>query len=147
MVIDYRKLNNITKSDTYSLPLIDEILNQLGKCKYFTLLDLYSGFHQMELDTESQELRAFTANGKKFQFKKMPMGLKNSPALFQRMMNSALSGLTGITCLIYLDDIIVFGGSLQEHNGNLIKTFIKLRENNLKLHPEFIWNWVHYKLI
>lgn len=135
LVIDYRKLNNITKSDTYPLPLIDEILNQLGKCKYFTLLDLYSGFYQMELEEASQEYTAFTANGRKFQFKKMPMGLKNSPASFQRMMNSALSGLTGVSCLLYLDDIIVFGSTLSEHNENLIKTFNNLRKNDLKLQP------------
>lgn len=136
LVVDMRRLNELIVQDVYPLPLIDELLGQLGKAEYFSTVDLYSGFFQLGLDEESQKFTSFTALGKKLEFKKLVMGLKNAPAFFTRVLQRVLTGLVGTSCLIYLDDIVVFGTSLAEHNDNLRKVFDALRLNELKLQPD-----------
>lgn len=133
LVIDYRKLNEKTISDRYPLPNITEILDKLGKCMYFSTLDLASGFHQIEMDPEDVKKTAFTVEGGHFEYVRMPFGLKNAPSTFQRVMDNVLKDLQGKVCLVYLDDIIIFSTSLQEHSENLKKVFDKLREANLKI--------------
>lgn len=134
LVVDFRKLNDITEFDAHPLPNITEILEQLGNSKYFSVLDLATGFHQILLDDESKPLTAFSFEGH-FQFKRLPMGLKSAPATFQRLMNSVLSGLQGIKCLVYLDDIVIYGSSLRDHNEKLTDVFKRLRQHSLKLQP------------
>lgn len=134
LVVDFRKLNDITQSDAHPLPNISEILEQLGTAKYFSVIDLATGFHQILLSEKSKPLTAFSFEGH-FQFKRLPMGLKSSPASFQRLMNTVLSGLHGIKCFVYLDDIVVYGSSLRDHNIKLIEVFQRLRLHNLKLQP------------
>lgn len=136
MVVDLRKLNDLIVQDAYPLPLIDEILGQLGNARYFSVLDLYSGFYQLGLSPESRKYTSFSVNGKKYEFKRLPMGLKNSPAYFTRMMNHVLSGLIGFDCLVYLDDLIIFGATLDEHNEHLRKVLEKLKKFGLKLQPD-----------
>ena len=136
LVVDFRRLNNITKTESYPLPLIDEILGNLGKNKYFSTIDLYSGFFQIEMEEKSKGYTGFTANGEKYEFSRMPMGLKNSPSTFQKVMNNVLTGLTGLSCLVYLDDVVVMGENLQKHNENLRKTLTRLRENGLKIQTD-----------
>lgn len=133
LVIDYRKLNEKTISDRYPIPNITEILDKLGKCNYFSTLDLASGFHQLEMDPRDIEKTAFTVEGGHFEYVRMPFGLKNAPSTFQRVMDNVLKELQGTVCLVYLDDIIVYSTSLQEHVENLKKVFQKLREANLKV--------------
>jgi transposase InsO family protein len=133
MVVDFRKLNEVTEGDEYPLPLIDSIFSQLGRAKYFTVLDLASGFYQMELRKEAREKTAFTVPGGKFKFKRCPMGLKGSPAAFQRMMDCVLTGLNHETCFIYMDDVIVFAENVKEHNKRLDKVLKRLKDNNLKV--------------
>lgn len=82
MVIDYRKLNQKTVSNTFSLPLISDTLDQLGKSKYFSVLDMASGFHQMELDEKSIPKSAFFTEYGHFEFKRTPFGLKTAPSTF-----------------------------------------------------------------
>lgn len=133
LVIDYRKLNDKTISDRYPLPNINDILDKLGKSMYFSTLDLASGFHQIEMDPQDIPKTAFTVEGGHYEYVRMPFGLKNAPSTFQRVMDNVLKELQGTICLVYLDDIIIFSTSLQEHIENLKKVFHKLRTANLKV--------------
>lgn len=136
VVIDYRKLNDITIGDTYPIPQITEILDQLGCSKYFSTLDLASGFHQIKLNDADKEKTAFTVPEGHYHFLRMPFGLKNAPSTFQRLMNSALSGLQGIRCFVYLDDVVCYSHDLDTHIINLKSIFQRMRDFNLKLQPE-----------
>lgn len=140
IVIDYRRLNDVTVSEIYPLPLITDILDQLGHSKYFSTLDLASGFHQLLLNSKDTEKTAFSVTTNsisgQFEFTRMPFGLKNAPSTFQRMMNLVLSGLQGLHCYIYLDDCIVYSHDLETHIQKLEAVFSKLREANLKLQPD-----------
>lgn len=133
LVVDFRKLNEKTLDDKYPIPNISDVLDKLGKCQYFTTLDLASGFYQVEMDPQDIEKTAFNVEHGHFEFLRMPMGLKNSPSTFQRVMDNVLRGLQNDICLVYLDDIIVFSTSLQEHMTNLEKVFQRLRESNFKI--------------
>lgn len=133
LVIDYRKLNEKTVDDKYPLPNITDILDKLGRCQYFSTLDLASGFHQIEVHPRDTSKTAFTVEHGLYEFVRMPFGLKNAPATFQRVMDHVLRGLIGTCCLVYMDDIIVFSTSLQEHLENLRKIFSALRKANLKI--------------
>lgn len=134
LVVDFRKLNDVTESDAYPLPNITEILDQLGRSKYFTVIDLAHGFHQVLLSEESRPLTAFSYFDH-YQFKRLPFGLKGSPATFQRLINNVLSGINGLKSFVYMDDICVYGSSLDDHNHKLIEVFERLRKHNLKLQP------------
>ena len=136
VVIDYRKLNEVTVDDKYPIPNIEEILDQLGRSKYFTTLDLASGFHQIPLNDDDSKKTAFTTPFGHYEYTRMPFGLKNAPATFQRLMNTVLSGLQGLQCFVYLDDIVIHAASIQEHEIKLRKIFDRLRLNNLKLQPD-----------
>lgn len=133
LVIDFRKVNEKTIDDKYPIPNITDVLDKLGRCQYFTTLDLASGFYQVEMDHCDVEKTAFNVENGHYEFLRMPMGLKNSPSTFQRVMDNVLKDLQNTVCLVYLDDIIVFSTSLQEHIINLEKVFLKLRESNFKI--------------
>ena len=147
LVIDYRKLNEQTIGDAYPIPNISDILDQLGQSKYFTTLDLASGYHQIEMHPQDAEKTAFSIPLGHYEFNRMPFGLKNAPSTFQRLMNTVLSGLQGTRCLVYLDDIVIFADSLQNHNKKLIEIFERLKKFNLKIKPskcEFLRKEVIY---
>ena len=147
VVIDYRKLNDITIGDSYPIPNISEILDQLGKCKYFSTLDLASGFHQINMDPNDSAKTAFSVPTGHYEFTRMPFGLKNAPSTFQRLMNTALSGLQGIQCFVYLDDIVIYSYDIPSHINNLSNVFYRLRQFQLKLQPdkcEFLRKEVSY---
>lgn len=133
LVVDFRKVNEKTIDDKYPIPNITDVLDKLGKCQYFTTLDLASGFYQVEMDPADIHKTAFNVENGHYEFLRMPMGLKNSPSTFQRVMDNVLRGLQNEVCLVYLDDIVVFSTSLQEHIINLEKVFKKLRESNFKI--------------
>lgn len=136
VVIDYRLVNKRIQDDKFPLPNITEILDSLAGAIYFSALDMAQGFYQLELDDQSRPITAFTVPGcGQFQLKRLPMGLKISPSAFSRMMTIAMSGLHFSQCLIYLDDLIVFGRNLAEHNINLHSVLSKMRDVNLKLNP------------
>lgn len=136
IVIDYRKLNDITVGDAYPLPNIEYILDQLGHSKYFTTLDLANGFHQIKMKESDIEKTAFSTGYGHYEFTRMPFGLKNSPSTFQRLMNTVLTGLQGLECFVYLDDIVIYASSIEEHSRKLKLIFSKLRENTLLLQPD-----------
>lgn len=133
LVIDYRKLNLKTIDDRYPIPNITEILDKLGRCQYFTTLDLASGFHQIEVHPDDVQKTAFSVDHGLYEFVRMPFGLKNAPATFQRVMDHVLKDLIGKCCLVYMDDIIIFSASLQEHLVNLSKVLQALEKVNLKI--------------
>lgn len=136
IVVDYRKLNEKTIDDKFPIPNIEEILDRLGRSTHFTTLDLKSGFHQIEVDPKDRQKTAFSTEKGHFEFVRMPFGLKNAPSTFQRAMTNILSDLIGKCCLVYLDDIIIFGNSLQQHLENLDKVLKRLIEANLKIQPD-----------
>ena len=105
--VDYRKVNGITRKDAYPLPRVDDTLDTLSGSKWFTTLDLISGYWQVELEEKDREKTAFCTPDGLFEFKVMPFGLCNAPATFQRLMDMVLAGLQWANCLVYLDDIIV----------------------------------------
>lgn len=135
VVIDYRQLNKKIENDKFPLPCIDEILDALSGAVYFSHLDLYQGYYQVELDKDSRPYTAFTTDRGQFQMTRLPMGLKVSPNSFSRAMTLAMSGLNYENCFVYLDDLIVFGNNLSNHNINLVKVLQRLRKVNLKLNP------------
>ncbi|GBL73575.1 Retrovirus-related Pol polyprotein from transposon 297 [Araneus ventricosus] len=134
--VDYRKLNEITKKDSYHLPRIDDTLDALNGSQWFTTLDLKSGYWQVEVRPEDREKTAFTTGQGLWQFKVMPFGLCNAPATFERLMETVLRGLSSEACLVYLDDIIIVGRTFEEHLSNLRKVFQRLQNANLKLSPK-----------
>ena len=147
MVVDYRNLNQVTIGDSFPLPLITDIVDSLGSAKFFSTLDCAMGYYQIPLNPDSQSKTAFSTHKSHFHFLRMPMGLKGAPATFQRLMNYIMSGIQGVRALIYLDDIIVYGRTVQEHNDGLVEVFDRLREHNLKLQIdkcEFLRDSVNY---
>lgn len=135
IVIDYRKLNDKTVGAAYPLPNIEDI-DQLGHAQYFTTLDLASGFHQIPLNPKDIPKTAFSTLSGHYEYLRMPFGLKNAPSCFQRLMNNVLMGLTHNQCFVYLDDVVIYGSSLEDHNRKLKNVFSRLRNSNLKLRPD-----------
>ena len=133
--VDYRKLNLITQKDVYPLPRIDTCLDTLSGAVWFSTFDLRSGFHQVKVHPRDVNKTTFVCHRGTFRFPRMPFGLCNAPATFQRLMDTVLMGLNFDICLAYLDDIIVFSHDLSSHMERLEKLFQRLREANLKLKP------------
>ena len=137
LCIDYRMLNDRTIKDSYALPRIDEIFDSLHGARYFTTIDMKSGYHQVEVEEEHKERTGFTVGPLGFwEYNRMPFGLTNSPASYSRLMNECLGSLNMTICIIYLDDLIIFSNTFDEHMERLDKVFTKLKECNLKLAPE-----------
>lgn len=136
IVVDYRKLNEITIDDKYPLPNIDSILDKLGKAQYFSSLDLAKGYHQILIAEKDIEKTAFITPAGLYEFVRMPFGLKNAPATFQRLINEILREYINKICVVYLDDILIFSTTLEEHLNSLEKIFKKLTEHNLKIQAD-----------
>lgn len=136
LVIDYRKINSKTISDKYPIPDTSTVLANLGNNKYFTTLDLASGFHQIPMAPKDIEKTAFSVNNGKYEFVRLPFGLKNAPSIFQRVMDDILREHIGKICHVYIDDIIIFGKTFEEHLENL-KTILETLQNaNFKIQPD-----------
>ena len=134
--LDMRILNTKTIRDSYSLPRIDSTLNVLSGSKWFSVLDLKSGYWQVPLAEEDKCKTAFTVGPLGFwECERMPFGLTNAPATFQRLMENCMGDLHLSYCLLYLDDIIVFSSSYEEHLVRLEAIFAKLKDARLKLSP------------
>ena len=134
--VDYRRLNTVTKLDVHPLPpRIDDSLDLLAGTRYFSSLDLASGYWQVGMGGESQEKTAFVTHAGLYEFAVMPFGLCNAPATFQRLMEEVLRGLAREKCLIYLDDVLVMGRTFDEHLNNLREIFMRLSRAGLRLKP------------
>ena len=132
MCVDFRFLNKKVRPVSHPLPLIDDTLSMLGKAKYFTTLDLKSGYWQVKLEEDSKEKTAFTCHKGLFQFNGMPFGLSNAPAVFQELMNIVLQGYEDFSTA-YLDDILIFSKSADEHLAHIQAVFDRLGQHGLKL--------------
>ena len=137
MCVVYRKLNNVTIKDAYALPIIDSILFSIGrKVMVFTTIDLFSGFHQISMNKEDIPKTTFTTMFGNYQFRVMPFGLCNAPGTFQREMNRIFFPLIGVCMLIYIDDLVIFSPSMEEHIQNLRKVITIIKNNGLKINLE-----------
>ena len=132
--VDFRQLNAATVKDAHPLPRIDDLLDALHGAKWFSTLDLKSGYWQVPITEQDKAKTAFrTSSGQLFEFNQVPFGLCNAPATFSRLMDRVLAGLHWETCLFYLDDIIVFSSTWEEHLARLREVFERLRHAKLKL--------------
>ena len=116
--VDFRKVNEVTKKDAQPLPRIDDTINTLHGAKWFSILDLASGYWKVEVEPSDKEKTAFTTPFGLFQFCVMPFGLCNAPGTFQHLMERVLAGLHWTSCLVYINDII-FSQTMQEHFHHL----------------------------
>ena len=132
--VDYRKLNSVTEKDAYPLPRIDDTLESLHGSRYFSTLDLKAGYWQVPVREEDKKKTAFrTSSGRLYEWNRLPFGLCNAPATFSRLMDHVLTGLSWEICLFYLDDIIVFSHTWEEHLQRLETVFQRLLEQGLTL--------------
>lgn len=136
MVIDYKRLNAVTISDAYPIPDINSTLASLGQAKYFTTLDLTSGFHQIPMKESDIPKTAFSTLNGKYEWLRLPFGLKNAPAIFQRMIDDVLKEFIGKLCYVYIDDIVIFGKDIDETMKNIETILSRLQEANLKVNLE-----------
>ena len=140
-VVDYRKLNEVIEIENFPIPLIDDILNGLSGCSYFTTLDLKGAFHQIVIDEASRDYTAFTAGNFQYRWVRMPMGLATAPLTWQRAINTILASypknggesLIGNGVYVYLDDVIIYSKTKDEHDKLLLRVMTLLKEHNLQL--------------
>ena len=129
--VDYRRLNNRTIKDAQAIPRVEDTLHLLAGSKYFTKLDLRSGYWQVELRDSDKPKTAFQVGTMGFyEFNRMPFGLCNAPATFQRLMERCMGDLNLRDCLIYLDDIIIFSSTFEEYLERLDAVFSRLKQHN-----------------
>lgn len=136
MVIDYKRLNAVTIPDTYPIPDINSTLASLGDAKLFTTLDLTSGFHQILMSERDIPKTAFSTMNGKYEYLRLPFGLRNAPAIFQRMIDDVLKEIIGKICYVYIDDVIVFSKSEEDHLRDIETVFSKLDKAGLKINLE-----------
>lgn len=144
--VDYRKLNGVITHNSYPLPNIDDMLTRLGKAKYFTCLDLKSGYWQIEVNESDKPKTAFTCHMGLFEFNKMPFGIASAPSIFSALMDKVLMGAAAYA-MCYIDDIIIFSETLDDHLKHLEDVLERLQKAGLKLKLskcEFLMHEVKY---
>ena len=136
LTVDYRKLNQKTIKDAYALPRIDDAFSCLSGAKWFSVMDLKSGYYQVEMEPSDREKTAFVCPLGFYEYTRMPQGVTNSPATFQRLMERCVGSMNLQEVLAFLDDLIVFSQTLEEHETRLGQVFDRLRNFGLELSPE-----------
>ena len=131
VVIDFRGLNEITIKNKYPLPLMDEMFDRVTGAKFFTKLDLRSGFHQIRIDDADCEKTAFRTRYGSFEYRVLPMGLCNAPGTFMQLMNDTFRDLLDRSVLVFLDDILIFSRTLEEHIVHVREVLTRLRKQQL----------------
>jgi len=131
--VDYRPLNVVTKREAYPLPRMDECIDSLGEATIFSTLDFNAGYRQVSIAPEDRVKTAVVCYEGAYQYKRMPFGLNNAPATFQRAVEIILSGEEWQSCLVYLDDVIVYAKTEEEHIGHVDHVLRLLREAGVTL--------------
>ena len=129
MCIDYRGLNDITVKNTFPIPRIDDLHDQLGKAHYFTKLDLYSSYHQIQITTGDEHKTAFTSRYGTYEFTVMPFGLTNAPSTFQTAMHALFHDWLDEFVIVYLDDILVYSPTQEKHTRHVLRVLQRLNDN------------------
>ena len=135
LCVDYRRLNAASRTDAYPMPRIDDLVDQLGGARFITTLDLSKGYWQVPVREEDRPKTAFSTPRGLYQFRMMPFGLQGAPATFQRMMDSLLRGLESHTAA-YLDDVVIYSQTWEQHLRHLQAVLTRLREANLTIKPK-----------
>lgn len=135
LCIDYRKLNSVTKPDRFPLPNLTDSIYSLYGMKWFTSLDLIKGYYQLNLEESSRELTAFATPRGHWQFKRMPFGLRNAPAAFQREMTQIMKSFPWKNVVVYLDDILIMSPTFEEHIEMVDKVLSMLKTHGVKVKP------------
>ena len=136
LCVDYRVINKITVKNRYPLPRIDDLLDQLQGASFFSKIDLKSGYHQVRIKEEDTWKTAFKMKQGLFEWLVMPFGLTNAPAMFMRLMNEVLHPFIDTYIIVYLDDILIFSSSWEEHMGHIQQVLEKLRAHRLQANME-----------
>ena len=131
LVIDYRVLNKVTRKFTWPMPKVEDIFSKLNGATYFTTLDLHAGYHHIPLDKSSIPKTAFNSPFRKYEYVKVPFGLAQTPAYFQELMTDILKDFS--FAIAYVDDIIIFSKTPQEHLSHICMVFEKLKSANLSM--------------
>ena len=131
LCVDYRGLNQLTVKNRYPLPLMGEIMDRLSGARYFTKLDLRNAYHRIRIREGDEWKTAFRTRYGHFEYLVMPFGLANAPATFQAYINRALTGLVDVTCIVYLDDILIYSSSPEEHRRHVAEVLERLRKHGL----------------
>lgn len=135
LCIDYRKLNARTRKDAYPIPLIEDCLNLCSKARWMTLIDIKDAYWHVPMAKESIPLTAFVTPDGLFEWDRMPFGLCNAPATFQRYVDSCLRGLIGKSCIAFFDDCLVFGGETFEEHVEAVRVVLqRLADHGLEAH-------------
>ena len=138
MCIDYRKLNTCTKQISFPIPLLTDVWDALAENNpgIFSLLDLKSGFHQIPMHPDSMDKTAFVTHQSQYSYTRLPFGLKNASNSYQMVMNEVFRGMTWKYLMVYIDDILIYSRNFEEHLTHLQNVFDRLKQANLKLHPQ-----------
>uniref|UniRef100_A0A3B1KCG2 ribonuclease H n=1 Tax=Astyanax mexicanus TaxID=7994 RepID=A0A3B1KCG2_ASTMX len=136
LCVDYRKLNSQTIKDAYALPNIEETFSALHGSRWFSVMDLKSGYYQVEVEEEDKHKTAFVTPMGFWEFNRLPQGVTNAPSTFQRVMEKCMGTMNLKEVLVFLDDLIVFSDTLEEHESRLMRVLTKLKDFGLKLSPE-----------
>src|SRR4051812_28991612 len=137
MCVNYKKLNDVTVKDAHPIPRAQQMLEHMqGRPNYFTSLDLWAGFNQIELSEDAKIKSAFVTPLGQYQYTRMPFGLCNTPATFQRVMNDMFRDLIGNTLYVYIDDITIYTETFEEHMKVLNEVLRRIRANGMFLKPK-----------
>ena len=133
--IDFRELNAITVKDRFPLPVIPDLIHSLQGCKYLSTLDMFSGYFQIAVAEKDRHKTAFISTAGLYEFNRLPFGLTNAPAVYQRMINDVFKEYLYSSMMTYLDDVIIFSRTFDEHIKHLENAFNKIDEYNLRMKP------------
>ena len=136
LCLDFRQLNLITERQAFPMPNVEEMLDTLHGSKYFTSIDLGNAYYQVELEEESQEKTAFSTKNGQFCFTRMPFGIAAAPGTFQELMTKVLTGMRDKGAMVYLDDILIFSKTIEEHYKTLEEVIQRIGKAGLRINPE-----------
>lgn len=129
LCVDYRKVNALTKADSFPIPRIEDCIDRIGTAKFVTKFDLLKGYWQVPLSVRAKEVSAFCTPDGLYQFKVLPFGVKNVPVSFQRLINQLIEGLQN--CTMYIDDVVLYANTLEQHVADLKQFFVRLEKAGL----------------